>query len=254
MATAEIVFVLFAEDHGLREAVERLTDRVLCEESAAGPRNWIDDGNVESLRRWQGAEPHEPYTPLSALDKVAKRMGVAPVHGHFGGTPGAADATLCRKALRVALSLPRCSAVVIARDRDGVRTVRGFEQAKAEREWPFALVLAAPEPEVEAWHAAGFVPADQPEMSRLIELRQRLGFDPTTAPHELRSTAKASPKDAKAVVDHLTAGSDERKRECLNTALKILRERGEGCGLNHFLDQAEQHLVALVRGREPERA
>jgi hypothetical protein len=111
--------------------------------------------------------------------------------------------------------------------------------------------LAAPDthPEVEGWHAAGFVPTDEPERARLAELRARLGFDPTLAPHQLVSTAPESSKDAKAVVKRLTAGSHGRKRKCLNTALEVLRVRGEGCGLNHFLEQVEQELAPLVRGR-----
>lgn len=250
-----IVLVLFAEDRGHQQAVQRLTDRMLCEPAARGPANWITKDHLEGIRRWRGVEDGHPFTRLKVVHEIADRNRVPRLHGKFDGAAGAADATLCRKALRTAQTMCKrgvleCDAVIIARDLDRARTRRGFDQARAEDSWPFKVVLASADPEVEAWLLAGFVPHDETEQALLADVRREIGFDPTREPHRLRSTA-SSPKDAKKRFEQLTRNLRARQGACLEASLDMLRTNGAECSLADFLDDVEREIVPLFRGWTP---
>jgi hypothetical protein len=72
--------------------------------------------------------------------------------------------------------------VVLARDLDGYPNRRaGLEQVCTGLSWPFAIVAATPEPEIEGWIVSGFVPRNEGEQRSLEQLR-----------HELSSTRRSS--------------------------------------------------------------
>lgn len=57
-------------------------------------------------------------------------------------------------------------------------------------------------------------------------------------------------KDAKRVLDELTAGDHERaEHDLVATSLAALRERGEGNGLADYLDEVTTRLAPLLGAR-----
>lgn len=112
--------------------------------------------------------------------------------------------------------------------------------------WPFAVVLASPDPEVEAWYAAGFEPVSDYEARLVASLGAELGFDPTQEPHRLTAQPNDLPTDSKRVLDALTQEDEERARLCLDTALEVLERRGRQAGLVSFLEQVRQEVVSRV--------
>src|SRR5262249_26221444 len=101
-----------------------------------------------------------------------------------------------------------------------------------ERPWPFAVVAALAQPEIEAWCVAIWVPENDREQAACDGERRRLGFDPTLHPHDLSSGS--GPKDAKSVLACLTASgrtADERWADFpLDRAA-----RTSACGLQEFV-------------------
>jgi hypothetical protein len=244
----QLVVVLFAEDRAHVMLVVTLSDRVLCE-SAPGRPGWVEPETVKYLRTWRGVEHAAEYTPLTKLKEIARQLGVGRTHGKFHGEPGAADAAMIRKALRIAeAACAGCDLVVIARDMDRARTRLGFKQAVASESWPFAVVLAGPEPEAEAWFLAGYSPQGDAEKEALEAVVQSLGFDPTSTPHLLTSTTTDSPKDAKAVLHRLMGNDHARRAQCLLAPLDLLASRGEHCGLRQFLTDVREHMLPLLIG------
>lgn len=97
-------------------------------------------------------------------------------------------------------------------------------------------------PEGEARRLVGFVPGTEDERQRLVEERQRLGFDPTLHPHRLRGNAK---RNAKPVLDKLTAGDRDRERQCLDDLSLEGDARCVGCGLTAFLAELRERVVTV---------
>lgn len=242
---SELRLFLVAEDRWHFTTVCKLVDRVLVEAI-----DWIDEGTVEHLRGWAGFGTQSYLSSTSAF-REAKSRGFKP-YGKFNGGPGAPDAASTRAALLLALdnaAVPEV--VVIARDLDGEPSRRtGIQQACAEGNWPFAIVVALPEPEVEAWLIAGFIPKDEQERLLVESLRIDLHFNPTEAPHRLQSTNTGSAKDAKSVLGRL-APDPERQEECLDAPLAHLRlTRYEATGLVAFLDGIGEKIVPIA-GKTP---
>lgn len=233
-------FLVAAEDRGGYEAVVTLVDRLLEAEIP-----WAH-GVLEHVRMW--VEPDRD-TPWLSITHVHRQTNRRRARGHFRGEPGDTDAANTRRILLDVMTRRAktpIDALVIARDLDhDRRRIRGMRQAVSERPWPFRIALAWSEPEVEAWYIAGFIPTDDGESARLRELTRELGFDPTLTPQQLHSTARASLKDAKRILDHLCAGDHGRRLACLAAPIEHLEERGREAGLAPFLAEVRATLLPL---------
>ncbi|WP_437622993.1 hypothetical protein [Sorangium sp. So ce1151] len=112
--------------------------------------------------------------------------------------------------------------------------------------WAFGVILAYPEPEIEAWYIAGFTPATRAERERAEEQTKRLKFSPMEQPERLTATIAGKDTDTKKVLAALTADDPDRKADCLETSNEDLRKRGERCGLAAFLEAVETEVVPLL--------
>ena len=138
---------------------------------------------------------------------------------------------------------PRPDVVVLARDIDGYpERCEGVTQVRNGLNWPFKVAFAGPDPEVEAWYVAGFVPNGKAENEELEKVRKELSFDPTTESHRLTSHPNDAHTDAKRVLGRLSASDPEREAECLSNRA-ILRDRGSENGLRAFLDEVDEMIV-----------
>jgi hypothetical protein len=147
-------------------------------------------------------------------------------------------------------SSPRPAIVILARDGDGNAKARrrGFTQVVEHFSWPFAVVLAMPEPESEAWFICGFEPSSDAERATHTKLCARLSFNPVTKPHRLTSKPNDAATDAKRVLDGLCPDS-KRRTACLTVPLDVLAQRGEQAGLAQLLADLREHLVPLLDPR-----
>lgn len=237
------------EDHGHFSAVTYLVDAALLAEHA-----WLD-GVIDSCRSWCGLERSErwyKYDPRDALDVrpvVLDGVRIAK-HGHIRGHRLELEAGMWRNVLLLFCHCePRPDVVLLVRDMDGYRDRRkGMEQVRKGFAWPFAVVIAAPEPEIEAWHVAGFVPADAKETEALEALRRRLSFDPTLESHRLTSHPNDAATDAKRVLEALCDDARDRRQRCLADP-GVLRRRGAANGLIDFLDEVDDAIVPRLGAR-----
>jgi hypothetical protein len=143
---------------------------------------------------------------------------------------------------------PRPEIVVLARDLDGDPDRRaGIEQVRNGLPWPFAIVAAAPEPEIEGWLVSGFLPKDEHEQARLEEVRRELSFDPTLQSHRLTAHPNAAPTDAKRVLSRLCEDDREREHACLTR--DVLHQRGDRNGARSFLEEIDQHVLPIFGPR-----
>ena len=138
-------------------------------------------------------------------------------------------------------------AVILVRDLDRRKMAikEGFNQVRAGYSWPFEVVFAFPNPEVEAWDILGFQPQTDNERYRLAKLIKALSFDPRKEPLRMTSRSSGSATDAKRIWEHLTEGDRERIEQCLSTSLDVLRSRGADCGLAAFLQEVHERLPGL---------
>ncbi|WP_438026590.1 hypothetical protein [Sorangium sp. So ce233] len=113
-------------------------------------------------------------------------------------------------------------------------------------DWGFRIVLAYPDPEIEAWHIAGFEPATRVEQERAEAQQKRLKFSPMEQPERLKSTVAGTDADTKKVLAALTADDPDRKADCLEVSIEDLRKRGARCGLAAFLEAVEMEIVPLL--------
>ena len=219
-----------------------LVDRCLVERI-----EWLDAEQLEHLRAWRGIEPGTALTLWKHVTTLVKAHRVAPM-GFFDGNPGEHDARLARRVLLLFAKLGMPDLVVLVHDADDRPERReGFEQARNGTPMPERIVVGIANPEREAWVLAGFVPSDEREQSALASERQRLGFDPTLHPHELRGNAKRSAKTALA---SLLGGDDRREHRCLTEPpLTHLRQRGEHTGLAAFFTEIGERIVAVISGQ-----
>lgn len=141
-------------------------------------------------------------------------------------------------------------AVILLRDSDGEwERLKGLEQARTDRGWPFRVVLGMAHPKRESWVLAGYVPSDESEQERLENLKKSMGFDPIREAHTLKSNRRNSPdakRDAKDILAQLTLENEEREASCWQkTPLAHLREHGVQVGLTTFLEEVEAELLPL---------
>jgi hypothetical protein len=232
------VLGIVGEDEGHYQVATRLVDDVIRAGFA----------DLDTERTWQGTEPGERWYKYRrgdarTLPRVLPNGRPVRLHGKFGSEP---ELHMWREVLYLfAVAQPRPVAVVLCRDMDADPERRKGMQAAREREdWPFRVVIAAADPEIEAWVVAGFQPENDVERKLLENLRKELSFDPTTQSQRLTSRPNDAATDAKRVLSRLCGDDAERRDDCLKD-LKRLHERGGKNGLAAFLDEIDEHIVPL---------
>jgi hypothetical protein len=215
--------------------------------------DWVRDV-LDSCRAWRGLHGEErwyKYAPEDAYDLRPLTLGGVTIkpQGRIAGEPLKPEASMWRKVLLLFCHRdPRPDVVVLARDLDGYPERRaGLEQVCTGLAWPFAIVAATPEPEIEGWIVSGFVPQDDDEQHRLEQLRGELSFDPALHSHRLTSHPNDASTDAKRVLSRLCNGDPDRERTCL--ARGVLHQRGGGNWARAFLDDVDQRVLPVFGHR-----
>ncbi|WP_244224632.1 hypothetical protein [Corallococcus sicarius] len=212
--------------------------------------DWLDDGMLDTQRRWQGRTSDEAFLRWASVKDEADKAGLKGLFGHFGGRPGEPDALVARRALMLFMTADKVpDAVMLIRDSDGDPRRRiGLEQARDNSAWPFHVVIGVAEPKRECWVLAGF-DARENEVEALRAVEQRLSFHPVRDAHRLTAREHGAKNDAKKALDELTSGKAERELECLrDTPLEMLQSRGAHVGLTQFLAEVRERLVPVVGG------
>jgi hypothetical protein len=241
----EVVVGLACEDNGHFTTVTTLVDAALV--SAHG---WLD-GVVAACRSWRGVHPGEQWYKYDSDDAfdvspiVIDGQRIAP-RGYVRGERLKPEASMWRKVLlSFCHAKPRPEVVILARDLDGNSDRRaGLVQVRDGLLWPFKIVFAGPQPEVEAWLVSGFEPQNENERRRATAVRNDLSFDPTTESHRLTSHPNDARTDAKRVLELLCGGEPDRRDACLQDR-SILRSRGSKNGARAFLDEVDQQIVPV---------
>lgn len=240
-------FAVVCEASADRNSGCLLADRVLLDEL-----DWLTPETLEAVRKWRGSTEEKPFLRWASVREECAQAGIKGIFGRFGGQPGEPDAYAARLALLL-LSAPgvRPSAVILLRDSDGeARRRTGLEQARAERKWPFPVIIGVAEPKRECWVLAGFEPRTEDETARVEEERKRLSFHPIQDAHQLTAREHGAKKDAKKVLEALTRGDAERERLCLEeTPLETLSSLGLKTGLAAYLQEVRGQLVPVLGGR-----
>lgn len=227
-----------AEDDGHYWVTTRIIDAVLEREVP-----WLA-GIVKDCRTYRGESETEEWFKLSQKNRLTVGGVRLRTHGMIAGRPLEPEAGLWRDVLTWFRSLKPCPEVVLlVRDLDGASRKRaGILQVRDLMAWPFVVVVATPEPEIEAWVVAGFEPRDDDETAALRSVAAELSFDPTHEPHRLTAHPNDAPRDAKRVLSRLSGDHRDRELECLDDHAR-LRRRGAATYLPEFLDEVEQRLV-----------
>ncbi len=244
--------LVFCEAEGDFRTAAGLVDRVLREEGPAWVADLID-AHPEAIREWIGDGLGPQFFDVHDLSHYEKTLKVLVPQGHFDGKPRAPDARMARRALYIAREVRKrqaVDAVLIVRDMDDQGKERrvGLDQARVEaRRWaPFAIVVGWADPMREAWVLAGFEPESDEERDRVRKLREKLGFHPCEAAHELGAKNEQAKRSSKRVLGKLTLDDKDREARCWTHApLDWLRSRGEQSGLRAFLDEVKEHVVPL---------
>lgn len=233
------------------ETATALIDRLLCAHAS-----WVADlfpNYREAARTWVPDAAGRTYFDLHRWQEEARRRGIRIRRGHFGPALSHAGSVMARHVFLLAAHEHQrepIDAVVLIWDADGDAKDRraGIDQAREEAAvMPFAIVVALADRMREAWVLAGFEPQDDNERARLACAARDLGFFPNEEPHRLQDADEGAARNAKRVLASLSAGDLDRERICVEDApLSVLRSRGDGSGLRHFLDEIAQRLVPLA--------
>lgn len=106
--------------------------------------------------------------------------------------------------------------------------------------WPVEVAIGVAEPCREAWLIAAFKPRNNTESATLEKLSNRLGFNPTDAPHRLKARSASNQPDIKAVHAQLFQNDLDREQHALkNTPRHELNRRGDKTGLPEFLHELD---------------
>lgn len=215
--------------------------------------DWVRDV-LDSCRTWRGLHDEErwyKYAPEDAYDLRPLTIGGLTIkpQGRIAGEPLKPEASMWRKVLLLFCHRdPRPDIVVLARDLDGHLERRdGLEQVCSGLVWPFAIVAATPEPEIEGWIVSGFVPQNDDEQHRIEQLHGELSFDAALHSHRLTSRPNDAPTDAKRVLARLCNDDPEREHACL--AREVLHQRGASNWARAFLDDVDQQVPPVFRHR-----
>ncbi|NNC16439.1 hypothetical protein HJC22_11975 [Corallococcus exiguus] len=221
-----------------------LADRVLVHRI-----DWLEAEMLDMQRQWRGLKPNTSFLLWKSVGDETANAGLKHVvFGHFAGEPGAHDALAARKALLLFSALDRRpDAVLLVRDADKDSDRRkGLEQARADKSWPFEVIIGLAEAKRECWVLTGF-DAREGEEDTLKKVEQRLSFHPVRDAHKLTAREHGAKNDAKKALEELTLGGLERVRECLrDTPLETLMQRGKRVGLTQFLSEVCDRLAPLM--------
>ncbi len=243
-------FAVVCEARADFETATELADRV-----SVGAIDWLDPETLDHLRTWRGDNSTKPFLTWSSVGRLAKEHGIR-VQGHFDEEPAAPDARAARRALRLLrrLCVP-LHGVLLIRDDDGdSRRRQGLEQARSGYLEDLPIVIGLARTKRECWVLAGFEPRDAEEQERLESLRVELGFDPARRAEGLTAKHGHDRRSAKRVLGVLTGNDRDRERSCWrDTPLESLEARGLNTGLKAYLQEVEDHLVATLQDREPDR-
>jgi hypothetical protein len=215
------------------------TAKALVDRRLRAAAEWLLDADLDHYRGWQ-------VIPWKTVRDLCKEHGVSAPHGRFDGGR-APDAHAARRVLLLLSTLGRPAAVVLLRDADHQpERRRGLEQGRADHRHGLdadRVAIGVAEPTREAWHLVGFVPATKAEADTLAVERDRLSFDPTRTPHQLRRSGE---RDIKLVLERLTGGDKDREQRCLECEER-LRDHGRDCGLTEFLNELDTHVVPAFK-------
>jgi hypothetical protein len=235
-STATLTIGLVVEANADADTVRLLVARLFLQGA-----DWVTPDMLE----WRGFEPHEQVAFWKNVSRLCTQHKVR-IQGKFDETRGAPDAYAARSALMLFSKLGKPDRIILVRDADNQPDrITGLHQGRTDDRHKIDasdVAIGVAIPEREAWHLVGFIPNTDDERQRLAEERQRLGFDPTRYPHRLRGNAK---RNAKPVLDKLTAGDPERERQCL-TDLPLDDPRCEDCGLTSFLTELRERVVTAI--------
>jgi len=241
-----VEIVVIAESALDARIVTGLCDRVLSE---CGPA-WIRENpeTLESGRTFRGVEAGSSFLQWSRVPKLAAGHGRGIRTFSWGKNRGMVDCATTRKALALVIlggGGGRPDFVILSRDTDNeIERWSSWRVVINEASHPFAIILAAQHPKLEAWLLNGFVPADPAEKECLRGLRRSLGFDPALSAERLTAEGKKGKKNAKKVLSELTSNDESRRDACWkDVPLSHLRSAGLNTGLTEFIDQIETILL-----------
>ncbi|WP_295450471.1 hypothetical protein [uncultured Thiodictyon sp.] len=245
--------VLIAEDRVGFVTAKSLADRVLIE---CGP-DWINADSIEGLRDWTGLDETTPFTKWIELQRHPGFPHVK-VHGKSEGLNYMEAGRALTLAVLVAKDAP-IDVVVLVRDLDNDPSRRqGLEKARdvMATGLPFQVIIAASDPEGEAWILHGFCVQTDAESDCLASVQARLGFDPTRQHERLRGDrrrgGKQAARDIKLVLSELIGPDPMREEICLaSTPLRVLIERGRATGLADFLAEVRARILPLLDPAPP---
>lgn len=226
----------------------------LIDDALLASIDWLRDV-LDSCRTWCSRDDRErwyKYRPDDAYDLrpvTINGMTIRP-QGRIRGEPLKPEAGMWRNVLLLFCHRePRPDIVVLVRDLDGYPARRdGIDQVCKQLRWPFNIVAATPEPEIEAWLVSGFTPSTHGEHTLLAQVRHALSFDPTLDSHRLTSHPNDAPRDAKRVLAQLCLGDRAREAACLDRG--VLHERGALNGARAFLDSIDNDLLPIFGHRD----
>ena len=237
-------FAVVYEAPGDFQIATELADRVLCESI-----DWLEREHLDQQREWIDQNPDGRPLTWSGMKKLAYEAGIE-AQGHFGGQPGAADASAARRALNYLRKImPRLDGIVLVRDQDDQpERNKGLNQAREAHHGTLAIVIGLAIPEREAWVLCGFEPANEAERKCLADERQQLGHDPRLGSERLTACKNNSAlRSAKRVLNVFTGSNTEREQECWrNAPLQDLSERGQKNGLASYLNDVKTVLAPLI--------
>lgn len=134
------------------------------------------------------------------------------------------------------------AAVAIHRDiGDSHNRAEQFPQAREDSHTEFAVLMALPNRETEAWLLNGFEPATSAERKLLKDKRSELKFCPCAQAHTLGGRGDA--RDPKTVLKQLTRNKKRATACWQQTPLTTLKENGQHSGLTEWLDEVESRLL-----------
>lgn len=250
--------LLCAEDI-LSAAIARdLCDRVVHERARAEWLRalWAPEMR-ESQRRWVGLDEHTWWSDRPTCSREADLANVPNAirvreTGRRKAYHGVAGLAF-RTALLAASRDPRPDVLVLAGDTDGEEDTGRLRRAGVDgAAVDLPVLIAEPTREAEAWVIGGFVPQNDAEALRLVDVSRELGFDPTRAPERLLSDVSRTRRDTKIICRQLLgldalSPQTERVRACwLDPPIDLLIERGQRSGLAAYVAQIETTLLPLL--------
>ena len=222
--------------------VPSIVDQILTEQAG------LLEDRCENVRAFVGLVARSQYLAWRDVNSEAKAR-VPRMHGPFSGVSAVEDARTARYALQCfVVQEPRPAAVVLVRDSDGKpeERLKGLEQARGDREWPFPVVIGVAHSMIECWVLSAFIPQVRREISALATVQKELGFDPTARSDRLTALNKVVRKRPKQILSRLTNDDEAREGQCWPDAgIDRVRERGTRNGLADFVCDVEQRIVPL---------